>query len=80
MPGGLTRWRCDKAPGKKIGDFVTPGSREALGKCAASVLGEGAASAVPYRYVKRDGTVIEVLPDSVVTKNISPMKRSAFPR
>ncbi len=51
---------------RNVESFMTPESRVNLRSILPRFWRKGKISAVPYRYVKKDGTVIDVLLDSVV--------------
>jgi two-component system cell cycle sensor histidine kinase/response regulator CckA len=64
-------YRREDVIGKEIEEFMTPGSRRALHKVLPRFWTERKVAALPYQYVKKDGTVIDVLLDSVVTEDSS---------
>lgn len=62
-------YRREEVLGAEIEGFLTPASRVMLREVLPRFWREGRVLAEPYQYVKKDGTVIDVLLDSVVTED-----------
>ncbi|MFH1114960.1 MAG: PAS domain S-box protein [Pseudomonadota bacterium] len=62
----VTGYALQEVVGRNVEDFMTPESRVNLRSILPKFWRKGKVSEVPYQYVKKDGTVIDVLLDSVV--------------
>jgi PAS domain S-box-containing protein len=62
----VTGYTKQDVVGRNVETFMTPESRVNLRSILPRFWRKGKVSAVPYRYIKKDGTIIDVLLDSVV--------------
>lgn len=62
----VTGYTRQEVVGRNVESFMTPESRVNLRSILPRFWRKGKISAVPYRYIKKDGTIIDVLLDSVV--------------
>ncbi|MDQ7784183.1 MAG: PAS domain S-box protein [Desulfomonilaceae bacterium] len=62
----ITGYRRQEVVGRNVESVMTPESRVNLRSILPKFWRKGTVSAVPYQYTKKDGTLIDVLLDSVV--------------
>ncbi len=62
----VTGYTRQEVVGRNVETFMTPESRVNLRSILPRFWRKGKVSSVPYRYIKKDGTIIDVLLDSVV--------------